>query len=99
MIPSVEYYSQGVSMNFDPIIVALVSVIEMLDHANEEEVDPDFAVKIQEFIAFYLNEISADDVREFREILLRIARERSSGDPVLAEYLQRLASGYARKID
>lgn len=86
-------------MNFDPIIVAMISVIEILNNANEEEVDPDFSVKIQETIAFHLDGLSSDDVREFRDILLRIASERSQEDPAIAEYLQRLADGYTREID
>jgi hypothetical protein len=50
-------------------------------------------------MALHLDELSGDDVREFGEILLCIARERSSADPVIAGYLQRLADGYAREID
>jgi hypothetical protein len=82
-------------MNFDPIIVAMVCAIQMLDHATEEEVDPSFAVEVQQTMGGYLDELSGDDVREFREILLRMVDERSSGDPLIAGYLQRLADGYA----
>lgn len=82
-------------MNFDPVIVAMVSAIQMLDHATEAEVDPSFAVEVQQIMGDYLDELSSNDVSEFRQILIRIAAERSAGDPLVAEYLQRLADGYA----
>jgi hypothetical protein len=82
-------------MNFDPVIVAMVAAFEMLDHATESQADPSFAVDVQQAMGGYLEELSSDDVGEFREILLRIADERSSGDPVIAEYLRRIADGYA----
>jgi hypothetical protein len=47
----------------------------------------------------YLSELSGDDEREFREILLRIANERSSEDPLLSAYIQRLATGMRREND
>ncbi len=84
-------------MNFDPIIVAMIAAIQMLDHATEEEADPSFVVEVQQAMGDYLDELSGDDVREFRDILLRIAAERSSGDPLIGEYLQRLAEGYASR--
>ncbi|GAA4158670.1 hypothetical protein GCM10022251_33880 [Phytohabitans flavus] len=84
-------------MNVDPIIVAMVSAIQMLDHATEQEVDPDFAVELQQVMGAYLDELSPEDVVEFREILLRIAGERAEADPLIAEYLRRLADGYARE--
>ncbi|WP_155373699.1 hypothetical protein [Catellatospora vulcania] len=82
-------------MNFDPVIVAMISAIQMLDHATEEEADPSFVVEVQQIMGDYLDELTSDDVREFREILLRIADERSSGDPLISQYLRRLADGYA----
>ena len=82
-------------MNFNPVVIAMMSTIQMLDRATGEEVDPSFAVKVQEVIGDYLGELSGDDKREFREILLRIAGERSASDPLLSEYIQRLAEGYA----
>ncbi|GAA4561461.1 hypothetical protein GCM10023176_00080 [Micromonospora coerulea] len=82
-------------MNFDPIIVAMVSAIQMLDHASPDEVDPDFAVQVQQIMGDYLSELSPKDVPEFRRIVSRIADERSSGDPVIADYLRRLADGLA----
>lgn len=82
-------------MNVDPIIVAMVSAIQMLDHAGEDEADPSFVVEVQQIMGDYLSELSADDVREFRKILLRIAGERASSDPLIAEYLRRMADGYA----
>lgn len=82
-------------MNFDPIIVAMVSAIQMLDHARPDEVDPDFAVQAQQIMGDYLSELSPEDVPEFRRIVSRIADERSSGDPVIADYLRRLADGLA----
>lgn len=80
-------------MNFDPIIVAMVAAIQMLDHASPDEVDPGFAVKAQEIMGDYLSELSPEDAPEFRRIVSRIADERSSGDPVIADYLRRLADG------
>ncbi|MGW0218457.1 hypothetical protein ACWDXH_29100 [Micromonospora chokoriensis] len=82
-------------MNFDPIIVAMVAAIQMFDQASSDEVDPDFAVKVQEVMGYYLSELSLEDVPEFRRIVSRIADERSSGDPVIADYLGRLADGLA----
>jgi hypothetical protein len=84
-------------MNFDPVIVAMISAIQMLDHATEAEADPSFAVEVQQIMGDYLSELTDDDVREFREILLRIAGERSSGDPLISQYLRRLADGYASR--
>ncbi|GIH09933.1 hypothetical protein Rhe02_80000 [Rhizocola hellebori] len=80
-------------MNFDPVIVAMISAIQMLDQATEEEAAPSFAVEVQQVMGDYLDELSGDDAREFREILLRIADERSSGDPLISQYLRRLADG------
>lgn len=34
-------------MNFDPIVVAMVFLIEMLNNANEEKIDPDFSAKFR----------------------------------------------------
>jgi hypothetical protein len=80
-------------MNHDPIIVAMISCIQMLDYAESDEVDPSFAVKVQEVVGTYLREIPRSDEPELRRILERIADERSEGDPVIAEYLRRWASG------
>ncbi|MER7457994.1 hypothetical protein [Micromonospora sp. NPDC126480] len=65
-----------------------------MDHATDEEAASSFAVEVQQIMGDYLDELSGDDAREFREILLRIADERSSGDPVISQYLRRLADGY-----
>jgi len=86
-------------VNFDPIIVAMMSAIQMLDNVSGKEVDPNFVVRVQEIMGDYLSELSGDDEREFREILLRIANERSSEDPLLSAYIQRLATGMRREND
>lgn len=54
-----------------------------------------FAVQAQQIMGDYLSELSPEDVPEFRRIVSRIADERSSGDPVIADYLRRLADGLA----
>ncbi|WP_436532189.1 hypothetical protein [Actinoplanes sp. HUAS TT8] len=84
-------------MNFDPVIVAMICAFDMLDHAPADQVDPDFAVEVQQAMGAYLGELSAEDAPEFREILLRIAAERSSADPVIADYLRRVADGYTAR--
>jgi hypothetical protein len=82
----------GTMVNYDPIIVAMISCIQMLDDAESDEVDPSFAVKIQQVMGTYLREIPRTEEPELRRILERIAYERSDGDPVIAEYLRRWAS-------
>jgi hypothetical protein len=82
-------------VNFDPIVVAMMTAIQMLDHATPDEVDPDFAVCVQQMMGDYLDELSRDDVAEFRGVLTRIAEERSADDPVIAGYLRRLSDGMA----
>jgi hypothetical protein len=80
-------------MNYDPVIVAMVSCIQMLDDAEPDEVEPSFAVKVQQVMGEYLQEIPHTDEPEFRRALLRIADERSQGEAVIAKYLRRWASG------
>ena len=84
-------------MNVEPVVVAMVCAIQMLDHATEEEADSSFAVEVQQAMGEYINELTSDDVREFCDILLRIARERSSEDPLIAEYCRRIAEGYSTR--
>lgn len=62
-------------MNIDPIIVAMASCVQMLDTSHPDEVDPDFAVKVQEVMGEYLLELPASDEPELRATLLRIAAD------------------------
>lgn len=78
-------------MNFDPIIVAMASCVEMLDAAEPDEVEPSFAVKVQQVMGECLQEIPRSDEPELRAMLLRIAEELSSGEPAIARHLRRWA--------
>ena len=84
-------------MNFDPIVLAMVSAIVVFDEASPSEMDPDLAVRGQEIVGSYLSELSPEDAAEFRQILSRLADERSPDDPALAGYLKQLADGLARQ--
>ena len=78
-------------MNVDPIIVAMVSCVQMLDTAEADEVEPSFAVKVQEVMGEYLEEIPRSDEPELRATLLRIASEISTREPDIAKHLRRWA--------
>lgn len=78
-------------MNFDPIIMAMVSCVQMLDAADPDEVDSNFAVTIQEVMGEYLAAIPRSDEPELRTILLRMAAESSVREPAMAEHLTRWA--------
>ncbi|MET7424694.1 hypothetical protein [Dactylosporangium sp. NPDC005555] len=82
-------------MNVDPVVVAVLAAFQMLDDASEDQVDPRFAVRAQQAIGAYLDELSSEDVAEFRRILSRIAGERAETDPVIARYARMLAAGLA----
>lgn len=84
-------------MNAEPVVVAMVCAIQMLDHATEEEADSSFAVEVQQAMGEYLDELTSEDVGEFCDILLRVASERSSEDPQIAEYCRRMATGYSTR--
>lgn len=84
-------------MNVEPVVVAMVCAIEMLDHATEEEADSSFAVEVQTTMGEYLNELTRDDLREFCDILVRIADQRATDDPLIAEYCRRMAAGYSTR--
>lgn len=56
-------------MNFDPVVVAMVAAIQMLDQAGSDEVEPDFAVHVQQVIGVYLSELTREDAVEFCQIL------------------------------
>lgn len=78
-------------MNLDPIIVAMVSCVQMLDAAEADEVDSSFAVKVQQVMGEYLQEIPRSDEPELRAMLLRIADNISTGEPGIAGHLRRWA--------
>lgn len=78
-------------MNFDPVIMAMVSCVQMLDTAESEEVEPSFAVKVQEVMGEYLAEIPRSDEPELRAMLLRIAEDVSVREPAIAKHLTRWA--------
>ncbi|XVV16965.1 hypothetical protein ACQP2X_22095 [Actinoplanes sp. CA-131856] len=78
-------------MNVDPIILAMVSCVLMLDTAEPDDVDPDFAVRVQEVMGEYLAEIPQSDEPELRATLLRLAEEVSGREPDMAKHLTRWA--------
>ncbi|MEU8819585.1 hypothetical protein [Actinoplanes sp. NPDC048796] len=78
-------------MNVDPIILAMVSCVQMLDTAEPDEVDSSFAVKVQEVMGEYLTEIDRSDEPELRATLLRLAGEVSAREPEIAKHLTRWA--------
>jgi hypothetical protein len=78
-------------MNIDPIIVAMVSCVQMLDAAEPDEVDPSFAVKVQQVMGEYLQEIPRSEEPELRATLLRIAADLTDSDATIAEHLRRWA--------
>ncbi|MDX3387756.1 hypothetical protein PV682_40880 [Streptomyces niveiscabiei] len=78
-------------MNFDPIIMAMVSCIDMLDAAEPDEVEPEYAVKVQQAMGEYLQEIPQSDESELRAMLLRIADDASEGEPTITRYLRQWA--------
>ncbi|WP_426569031.1 hypothetical protein [Streptomyces canus] len=78
-------------MNVDPIIVAMVSCIDMLDAAEPDEVEPGYAVKVQQVMGEYLQAIPRSDEPELRAMLLRIADDISAGEPKIARYLRQWA--------
>ncbi|MEV0739938.1 hypothetical protein AB0I51_29300 [Streptomyces sp. NPDC050549] len=78
-------------VNLDPIILAMVSCVEMLDAAESDEVDPSFAVKVQQVMGEHLREIPQSDEPELCAMLLRIAENVSKGEPAIAEHLRRWA--------
>jgi hypothetical protein len=83
-------------VNIDPIIVAMASCVQMLDTSHPDEVDPDFAVKVQEVMGEYLLELPASDEPELRATLLRIAADRAESDPTIAEQLRMWADNLHR---
>ncbi|MEU8215321.1 hypothetical protein AB0C47_06080 [Micromonospora taraxaci] len=78
-------------MNFDPIVMAMVGCVQMLDTAESHEVDSSFAVKVQEMMGEYLAEIPRADEPELRAMLLRMAGEISVREPEIAKHLTRWA--------
>lgn len=78
-------------MDLDPIIVAMVSCVVMLDTAEADEVDPSFAVKVQQVMGEHLQEVPRSDEPELRLMLLRIADKISMGEPSIARHLRRWA--------
>ncbi|OII61036.1 hypothetical protein BJP40_07285 [Streptomyces sp. CC53] len=78
-------------MNLDPIIMAMVSCIDMLDAAEPDEVEPSYAVKVQQVMGEYLQAIPPSDEPELRTMLLRIAGDVSEEEPTIAAYLRQWA--------
>jgi hypothetical protein len=76
--------------------MAMIAAIQMLDAAGEDQVDPDFAVDVQQIMGGYLNELSQGDSAELERLARRMAAERSTSDPVIARYLLMLADGLPR---
>lgn len=82
-------------MNIDPIIVAMVSSIDMLDAAEPDEVEPSYAVKVQQAMGGYLQELPSSEEPKLRAVLLRIAGDVSEREPNIARYLRRWAGNLA----
>jgi hypothetical protein len=83
-------------VNVDPIIVAMVSCVQMLDAAEPDEVDPSFAVKVQQLMGECLQEIPPSDEPELHASLLRIADGLAESDPTITEHLRRWADNLNR---
>ncbi len=75
-------------MNVEPIVLAMVSAMMLLDDTSAEEIDPDVAVRGQENMGYYLNLLSEGDRTAFREVLERIADAHAAQDPALASYIR-----------
>jgi hypothetical protein len=75
----------------------MASCVQMLDTSHPDEVDPDFAVKVQEVMGEYLRELPASDELELHATLLRIAADRAESDPTIAEHLRMWAENLHRR--
>ncbi|MEU2288567.1 hypothetical protein ABZ614_42930 [Streptomyces sp. NPDC013178] len=78
-------------MNVAPIIMAMASCIEMLDAAEPDEVEPSYAVKVQQVMGECLQAIPRSDEPELRAMLLRTADDIAGGEPTIAGYLRQWA--------
>ncbi|EID54542.1 hypothetical protein [Saccharomonospora xinjiangensis] len=78
--------------NFDPFVVAVASCVAMLDSAGADEVEPSFAVKIQQVIGECLQKIPRSQEPELRKMLLRIADEVSADESEVAKHLRQWAA-------
>jgi hypothetical protein len=83
-------------VNVDPIIIAMASCVQMLDAAEPDEVDPEFAVKVQQVMGEYLQQIPSSDEPELHATLLRIAADLAESDPTITEHLRRWADNLNR---
>lgn len=76
-------------MNNEPLVRAIVSALSFLDEAEDDEVDPDAAVKAAEHIVHELLQMSDADRREFEQTVEAIAAA-SADKPAYAEYVRKL---------
>lgn len=65
-------------MDSTPLVRAVVEALMFLEHAADDEIDPDAAVRGIEVISHELDALSDVDRAEFRLVLERIAE--TSGD-------------------
>lgn len=65
-------------MDNTPLVRAIVEALMFLEHAEDDEIDPDAAVRGMEVIGHELDALSLADRAEFRLVLERIA-ETSGG--------------------
>ncbi|MFE6613611.1 hypothetical protein [Amycolatopsis sp. NPDC057786] len=60
-------------MDNTPLVRAIVEALMFLEHAEDDEIDPDTAVRGLEVISHELDALSQADRAEFRLVLERIA--------------------------
>ncbi|GAB3449787.1 hypothetical protein [Actinophytocola sediminis] len=60
-------------MDHTPLVRAIVEALMFLEHAGDDEIDPDAAVRGVEGISHELSAMSDADRAEFRLVLARIA--------------------------
>ena len=70
-------------MDNTPLVRAIVESLMFLEHAEDDEIDPDAAVRGIEVISHELAALSPADREEFRLVLARIAT--TSDDSGLAQ--------------
>jgi hypothetical protein len=82
-------------MNLEPVVEALATTIVMLDTADADQVDPDFAVSVQEIVGDCLSRLSPADSAEVGQVLSGLADR--TEDPATADYLRRFGAGLAAR--
>lgn len=71
---------------------ALVDVLWFVENAEDEQMDPDDAVKVMEGVAHLVSKLSSDQRNELIELLGTMAEAES--DPARREFLEGFPEGF-----